>query len=586
MKNFEVENKQRAGSNRRHEDLSSFLTAPAEGAEEVQEESIGLGYPGCASGELSCEDIGNQRDEVKLKSDDRSSATVCNPSDKLTGVNSLNEHSHGFDDADGSQLSELKQTVGHDPVGVNMMYQSKIEDPSRQLTYDYDKHFSKFEIDSPVRKTRTNEHHFDIIERAQMKDNGAIPKIPNVKNYSKSLDPMGHINLRDIGAVDADRFSDLSNNPPKSSVNAVTKFETYCQEVAEKEDKTYLANSTCEKTSGPSSVQGKFVVNEKLAMQLNGGDKAVGHRSEGVMVEDFNRQFRCDYDALFSQSKNDFPVSKMHTYEHSIDMKVKMKAQGAIPKIPAMKNYSKPLDPMDEINSLSHRKCYLGDIGAIDTDRPSNCSENAVTKLEATARKDATVSAEKEDGTNLASSSDEKAGDLLNVQDKFMVENKLAMEPLITNGEKSSENNSNATVQYNTPPRGIPHNRDDNLMTGAPAGLILPNCVGRSITAGTTEITDLLTTAQLQIENLQISSQKSELSLGRRDMGQERRRGPENSSKDRTTERHQSAQANRKRPRSAQRSKISHGEGRRSAQRSKISHGEGRRSGMGRSGFW
>ena len=81
---------------------------------------------------------------------------------------------------------------------------------------------------------------------------------------------------------------------------------------------------------------------------------------------------------------------------------------------------------------------------------------------------------------------------------------------------------------------------------------------------GATEITDLLTTAQLQMSTLKMRPKKNQSGLDRRDTGQERRHGTANSSKDKTTERHQSTKGNRNRPRSTQRSKVSRGEGGRS----------------------
>ena len=576
----------RAGSSERHEDLSSFLAAPVEDAEEIQEQSNGLGYPSSASRELSFEDLDNQGAEVKLVTDTQHAATVSGSSDKLIRVNSLNNHV--CDDTVVSQLNEVDKAAGHDLKGVNMMYEPKTEDSDRQLAYDYDALFGKSEsqIDSSVRKLHTFEHSVNIKESAQMKAKGAIPKIPVIKNYSKPFNPMGHTKLGVRDIAEADRSPDFSCNPPRSSVNAITKLETFCQEttarkdiakMAETRDKINLTNSNDEKAGDLLNVQEISPFKKKLARQLNGSEKAAGHGPVGVnmlyepKIEDSNRQLVFNYDALFNKSKIDSSVRKVRTHGHSIDIKesAQMKDKGAIPKIPAMKNFSKPLGPMGHINTLSQRTCYLSDIGTTEADRPSNCSENFISKLE-TFCQETTAGKDSEDEINLANSTDEKAGDLLSVRDKFPVEKKLAMETSSTNGEKSAEKKNNETAQYRTSPRCIPRNRENSSMTTAPVGLVLfegseeQNCAVESKTTGSAKIIDLVTTAQSQIENLKIGSQKTESCPDRRDIGQKRTLGIANFSKGKTTERHQSSKANRNRPISAQRSKVSDGGGRKS----------------------
>ena len=99
---------------------------------------------------MSLEDLGNQGDEVKLVTDTQHAATLSDPSDKLTSVNSLVKH--------------------------------------------FDALSAKSEMDSTLREARTYEHSFDINERVQMKAKGAIPKITVINNNAKPLDPKGSLN--------------------------------------------------------------------------------------------------------------------------------------------------------------------------------------------------------------------------------------------------------------------------------------------------------------------------------------------------------------------------------------------------------
>ena len=186
------------------------------------------------------------------------------------------------------------------------------------------------------------------------------------------------------------------------------------------------------------------------------------------------------------------------------------------------------------------------------------------------------------DRENLRNSTDERADDLLSTKDSFLIENKLDMQTSSSVGGKSVENQDNETKQCSTSPKGIEHIPARKLSRASPVQLMFTesrqerDCVVESATLGSTEITDLLTTAQLQMSNLQIRPKKNESSVDRRDTRQERRLGTADSSKNKTIERtadssknktierHQSTQAKRNRPRSVQRSEVSRGEGRRS----------------------
>ena len=431
------------------------MAAPAEGAEEVQEQSNGLAHHGSASGELSLEDLGNQGDEVKLVTDTQHAATVSDPSDKLTSVNSLVTH--------------------------------------------FDALSAKSEMDSPLREARTYEHSFDINERVQMKAKGAIPKITVINNNAKPLDPKGSLNslcqnpcyVSEI----SDKPQDFLRNPSKSSTNAFTKLERRGPElteknetsgVAEKEDRANLRNSTDERANDLFSIKDHFLVENKLVMQTSSSDG-------GKSVENQNNETK----QCSTSSKG---------IEHN----------------------------------------------------PSG------------------------DRENLRNSTDERADDLLSTKDSFLIENKLVMQTSSSVGGKSVENQDNETKQCSTSPKGIEHIPARKLSRASPVQLMFTesrqerDCVVESATLGSTEITDLLTTAQVQMSNLQIRPKKNESSVDRRDTRQERRLGTADSSKNKTIERtadssknktierHQSTQAKRNRPRSVQRSKVSGGEGRRS----------------------